>query len=282
MINVTPHHRSAIALKRNLLMAHFVEHRLLSAETFGAWSLDFLVQGNGYIQEVPNRVGGIYELRHSLAQNTRVGLKDGQFWWLETASKAAPLPGRILHLKERDPAQEIYGLPEYLAALQSALLNEAATLFRRRYYINGAHAGFVMYISESGLSDDDADDIQDAVEKAKGIGNFKNLFLHVPGGKKDGIQILPISEVAAKDDFLNIKNTTRDDVLAGWRTPPQLMGVVPANAGGFGDVEKASDVFFANEIVPLQKRMAATLNRFAGQEVCRFDNPEKVSSATAA
>ena len=270
-----PHHRSAIALKKNLLGKYFVEHKLLSAEAFDAFVLDFLVQGNAYLEEVRNRLGGVLELRHALAQQTRVGLQPGQFFWIDEKWQEVEFePGSVFQLKERDPAQEIYGIPEYLAALQSALLNEAATLFRRRYYQNGAHAGFIMYVSEAGLSDEDADDIADAVESAKGIGNFKNLFLHIPGGKDKGVQLLPISAVAAQDEFINVKNTTRDDVLAGHRTPPQLMGVVPGNTGGFGDVEKASSTFFENEIIPLQTRIARQINRWMGQEVVRFDNPE--------
>lgn len=275
-INVSPHHRSAIALKKNLLVKYFVEHRWLSAENFDAFVLDYLVQGNAYLEEVRNRLGGTLELRHALAQQTRVGLQPGQYWWIDNEWKEQEFDaGTVFHMKERDPGQEIYGVPEYLAALQSALLNEAATIFRRRYYQNGAHAGFIMYVSDAGLSDDDADEIAEAVESAKGIGNFKNLFLHIPDGKEKGIQLLPISAVAAQDEFLNIKSTTRDDVLAGHRTPPQLMGVVPGNTGGFGDVEKASDTFFENEIIPLQKRIAGQINRWMGSEVVRFENPIK-------
>lgn len=36
--------------------------------------------------------------------------------------------------------QEIYGMPEYLCAISSALLNKSATLLRRKYYINDSHA----------------------------------------------------------------------------------------------------------------------------------------------
>ena len=50
--------------------------------------------------------------------------------------------------------------------------------------------------------------------------------------------------LSPKDDFLNIKNASRDDVLAAHRVPSQLMGIVPNNTGGFGDVEKATRVFF--------------------------------------
>ncbi|STT06547.1 phage portal protein, pbsx family [Klebsiella pneumoniae] len=79
--------------------------------------------------------------------------------------------------------------------------------------------------------------------------------MYSPNGKKDGIQIIPLSEVAAKDEFLNIKNVSRDDMMAAHRVPPQMMGIMPSNVGGFGDVEKASRVFVRNELIPLQKKI---------------------------
>ena len=76
--------------------------------------------------------------------------------------------------------------------------------------------------------------------------------------------------MAAKDDFLNIKNTSRDDVLAAHRVPPQLLGIVPKNAGGFGSIGQAAQVFVQNEIAPLQARFLG-LNDWIGQEVVRFE-----------
>src|SRR3546814_9666254 len=93
-----------------------------------------------------------------------------------------------------DVLQEVYGVPEWLAALQAGLLNENATLFRRRYYLNGAHAGFVFYLSEALADQETKDNLKDQLKNAKGRGNFKNLFVNIPNGKKDGIQIMPLSE----------------------------------------------------------------------------------------
>jgi capsid portal protein len=53
-----------------------------------------------------------------------------------------------------------------------------------------------------------------------------------PLAKKDGIQIIPLSEVAAKDEFLKIKNVSRDDTMAAYHVPPQIMGIMPSNVGG--------------------------------------------------
>lgn len=82
--------------------------------------------------------------------------------------------------------------------------------------------------------------------------------------------MIPISEVAAKDEFLGIKDATCDDILAAHRVPPQLLGIVPKNTGSFGDVQKAADVFMRNEIEPLQRRFEE-LNDWIGERVVRFD-----------
>jgi capsid portal protein len=37
-------------------------------------------------------------------------------------------------------SRAVRSLPEWITSLQSALLNESATLFRRKYYNNGSHA----------------------------------------------------------------------------------------------------------------------------------------------
>lgn len=108
------------------------------------------------------------------------------------------------------------------------------------------------------------------MKSAKGPGNFRNLFMYSPNGKKDRIQIIPLSGVAAKDEFLNIKNVSQDDMMAAHCIPPQMMGIMPSNVGGFGDVEKAANVFVRNELLPLQKRMNE-VNDWLGQEVLRFE-----------
>ncbi len=94
--------------------------------------------------------------------------------------------------------------------------------------------------------------------------------MYSPNGKKDGLQIIPLSEVAAKDEFLNIKNVSRDDMMAAHRVPPQMMGIMPNNVGGFGDVEKASKVFVTNELKPLQRKIL-DLNDWLGSDIINFD-----------
>ncbi|TCL32514.1 PBSX family phage portal protein [Azotobacter chroococcum] len=271
--------QSGLTFKRNMLSRTFVPHRLLSREAFEQFALDWLWCGNAYLERRRSRLGGTLSLQPALAKYMRRGQDlDSYFMvrgWKDEHEFEA---GTICHLREADINQEVYGLPEWLAALQSALLNESATLFRRRYYLNGSHAGFILYVSDAAQNEKDIDSMREALKKSKGPGNFRNLFLYSPNGKKDGIQVIPISEVAARDEFSNIKNITRDDMLAGLRIPPQLMGVVPQNAGGFGSVKDAALVYAANELEPIQARMLA-VNEWVGEEVIRFKPYELAAQA---
>lgn len=268
----TVHHSSPLYVKRNILTSTFKPHRLLSQQSFSRFVQDYLVFGNAYLELRTNRLGGPMELKPSLAKYTRRGVDLNTYWFVQYGLGVDPYQfdtDSVFHLLEPDINQEIYGLPEYLSALNSAWLNESATLFRRKYYQNGSHAGFIMYMSDAAASQTDVDNIRNAMKGARGPGNFRNLFMYSPNGKKDGIQIIPLSEVAAKDEFWNIKNVTRDDQLHAHRVPPQLMCIVPENAGGFGNVKEASEVFVRNELIPLQRRMQE-LNEWIGEDVISF------------
>jgi capsid portal protein len=49
-----------------------------------------------------------------------------------------------------------------------------------------------------------------------------------------------------------------------------MMGIIPDNAGGFGDVEKAAQVFVRNELTPLQERMKE-VNYFSRLQAVEFN-----------
>jgi PBSX family phage portal protein len=248
----SPHHNSALTLKRNLLVGSFVPSLWLDRPTFKSIVQDYLVFGHAYPTRIDNRLNRVLKLDAPLAKYMRRGLSAGQFFFVPGYKMETEFAAdSVLQLRQPDINQELYGVPEYLSALQSALLNEAATLFRRKYYLNGSHAGFILY-STGDFAEGDVDGMRKALKDSKGPGNFRNLFVHSPNGKEGGIKLIPIAEVGAKDEFLGIKNTTRDDVLASHRVPPQLLGIVPANAGGFGDITKAKEAFFDLEIEPLQ------------------------------
>jgi PBSX family phage portal protein len=272
------HHSSAIFFKANVLARTMRENPYFSRSTMKKWAIDFQVFGNAYVSRRDSLTGKLLGLDHQLAKYMRRGIDMESYYFVPGYRNAHRFDdGTVYQLIDPDINQEVYGLPEYLSTLQSAWLNESATLFRRKYYNNGSHAGFILYMSDPSQSQEDIDNIRKAMREAKGPGNFRNLFLYSPAGKKDGVQIIPVSEVAAKDDFFNIKSVTRDDILAAHRVPPQLMGIVPSNTGGFGAVVPAAEVFAVNEIEPLQSRLTE-INEWLGIEAFAFDRYQVASA----
>ncbi len=266
----SPRHSSAIYVKCNILSSTYKPHPFLSQQDFKMWAMDYMILGNCYLEYRTNRLGKSVKLAPSLAKYTRRGIDPDQFYFMCGFKEDHKFrPGSVFHLREPDINQEIYGLPQYLAALNSTWLNESATLFRRRYYLNGSHAGYIMYVTDPAHNTKDIDALRTAVKSSKGPGNFRNLFMYAPNGKKDGMLVIPLSEVAANDEFFNIKNVTHDDILAAHHVPPQLIGIVPSVTGGFGSVTDAAKVFNTNEIKPLQA-VFMQLNDWLGEEVIKF------------
>ena len=278
LFRATSHHTSALIVKRNILTSDYIPHPLLSRHEFNALALNLLTFANCYVHVKRNRFGGIVGLGSRPALNMRRGLDLSSYYqldWNQTHNHQF-VPQDMIHVYESDIGQEVYGVPNYLSSINAILLNEAATLFRRRYYKNGAHAGFILHMTDALQTQEDVEDLEDSLENSKGAGNFKNLLIYTPGGTKDGVKVIPLAEVAAKDEFYNIKIASRDDQLAGHRIPPQLIGVVPQNAGGFGDVEKAAKVFYYNEIVYYQN-LLKQINERLGIEVIKFKEYELLS-----
>ncbi|WP_176794236.1 phage portal protein [Pseudomonas sp. UC 17F4] len=251
LLRANAHHGAIPKFKRNLLLREFVASEGCSAQTMGRAGLDYMVFGEAYFYRKANAFGQVLELEHLPAINMRVKV-DGGFRLLLPDNKFMDFnQDEIEHVMDYDVEQNIYGIPDYLGGLQALLLNEAATLFRRRYYANGAHAGYIFYTNDPDLTEEDEDELRAQISASKGVGNFRSMFVNIPGGKEDAIKIIPVGDFQAKDELEKVKNITRNDIIAAWRMNPALAGIIPENSGGFGDIEKIDRVYTSNEIGPI-------------------------------
>lgn len=217
----------------------------------GRAALDFVVFGEAYFQRLRNIIGQVLELQHLPAINMRRKVGGGFVMLQPSGQELHFAEDEVEHVMDYDVEQDVYGVPDYLGGMHSLLLNESATLFRRRYYNNGAHAGFIFYTNDPDLTDKDEERLRAQIEGTKGVGNFRSMFVNIPGGSDKAIQIIPVGDVATKDEFERIKNITRADVIAAHRMNPALAGIMPENSAGFGDIEKIDRVYTNNEIRPI-------------------------------
>lgn len=229
---------------------------------------DLLWSGNCYAQQESSITGKLLRLTHQPALYVRRRQHKNDYCWLNKGEVDNFLRDSIIHIKRYDPRQEVYGLPAYLSAMNHAFLNKSSTVYRRQYIDNGGHMGFILYLNSPDMEDETIEDIENALLDT--TGDVGNLVIHDPTGSGANIQLLKLSEISNKDDFLNIQDISRDAVLAIHRVPPQVMSIIPANVGGFGSAAEAAQVFARNEIQYLQTRLNV-INEQVGFELLRFN-----------
>ncbi|WP_444901709.1 phage portal protein [Microbulbifer sp. SSSA007] len=254
LLGANAHHGTIPFFKRNLLRKWYTPNKALRPECLANAGFDHSVFGHCYFKRIFNPFGHFLRLAHLPAFNIR-RMKEKDRYCMLQPNGADPIPfepGEVVQLKEYDPTQQIYGRPQYLGGVQSVLLNEDSTLFRRKYYNNGAHMGYIFYTADKNLGEKDKERIQSQIEQSKGVGNFRSMFINIPDGKEKSVQIIPVGDIATKDEFAKIKDLSRNDILSSWRIQPALAGVMPENNAGFGDIEKIDRVYYENEVLPMQ------------------------------
>ncbi|MCF6442341.1 phage portal protein [Pseudoalteromonas luteoviolacea] len=260
LLRVNAQHGPILGFKRNMILKWFKPNSILSNTAFKKFAYDYLWSGNAYLQIIRNKFDQIIRLKHLPALNMRYTTERGVYAQLSNRT-LEPIRfniGEVIHIKEYDPAQGIYGIPEYYGGIQSALLNEDATLFRRRYYKNGAHMGFIFSMADPNLSEEDEKMLKDAISKSKGVGNFNSLFFNFKTNGVDAdkaIKITPVGDISTKDEFERIKQITLNDMLSMHRAQEALSGQRSGEKAGFGDLDKITRSYYNNEVVPLQQTM---------------------------
>lgn len=273
------HHGAIPGFKRNLLLREFVPSAGCSIRTMSRAGLDFMVFGESYFLKSRNVFGEVLEMEHLAAINMRVKV-DGGFVMLLPDGKEVEFDQEdVEHVMNYDVEQDVYGIPDYLGGMQALLLNEAATLFRRRYYSNGAHAGYIFYTNDPNLTEDDETELRAQISASKGVGNFRSMFVNIPGGTEKAIQIIPVGDFQAKDELEKVKNITRNDVIAAWRMNPALAGIIPENSGGFGDIEKIDRVYTNNEIRPICQLFEQLNDSLRADRRIRWRDPVEAGAA---
>lgn len=259
LLRVNAQHGPILYFKRNMILKWFKPNPILSPRTFKKFAFDYCWSANGYLQIIRNAFGAVIKLRHLPSLTMRYTSTPGVYAQIKSDGSVTRFKkGEVIHLKEYDPSQGIYGIPQYYGGIQSALLNEDATLFRRKYFKNGAHMGFIFSMADPNLSVEDEAALKAAIRDSKGVGNFRSLFINNRSGKVDAdkaIKITPVGDIATKDDFDKIKKITLNDMLSMHRAMEALCGQSSGDSPGFGDLDKITRAYYNNEVVPMQQDM---------------------------
>lgn len=251
-----PHFRTRQALRYvepNPALSHTELEKLL---------LDYLVTGELFAHLSLNALGKVLKITHlpSVYMRVRPETSDKARFVMVTPDQQAVdyQDYEVMHIMQPDLLQNIYGIPAYFGAMHSILLNEAATLFRRKYFINGAHMGSIFVTTAQELKPDDEKAIGEKIRKSKGIGNFRSMYLHLPSNRKanEVVNVIPVGDVATKDEFEKIKKTSQADIMAAWGTRQEVAGLAPDTGNGStGDISKLVELDYWSNTYPLLQKL---------------------------
>jgi PBSX family phage portal protein len=275
LMNANAYHGPILHFKKDRIVQWFIPSKLLSSDELAKAALDYFVLSNAYFQKFTDRFGNVLRLTRLPGIAMRAGKKPDVFFKLNNdGTKVEFKPGEVLHIKEHDVKQGVYGVPQYFGGIQSVLLSEDATLFRRKYYVNGAHMGYILVTTDANLDDTTAKKIEDQVKQSKGPGNFRSLYLNIPrSNNKEPVQIIPVGNIGSKDEFQEIKEIAEMDMLAMHRVYPGLVAIMPANIGGFGDLQKSMEVYHELEVTAMQRVFLGINEQIRGNPVA-FREPD--------
>ena len=255
-----PYHGPIIFSRRNMAAEQITLSPLLQRHELEAFIFNYCLFGDAALLKIRNRINQVIALVCLSSVWLRV-CKDGSYKYLQRDGDHKIYAAKdIIFMKQYDPYQQVYGVPDYIGGLQSAMLNTDATLFRRKYYKNGAHCGFIFYTSDPSLDSKKEDELKQAMQGSKGVGNFRSLFVNIPNGNKDSIKIIPVGDIATKDDFNTIKSVTAQDMLSAHRFPAGLAGIIPSGTANLGDPIKADETYKKNESIPLARKVIELIN----------------------
>ncbi|MFL7036302.1 phage portal protein [Vibrio lentus] len=274
-LRVNPTHASAIEFKRNTLVYALSLSGLLSKSDLKRFIQDYLTFGNAYLQVVRNYRGlGIpVKLKHLPALYMRRRENLGWTFKPQAHSDDGRIDykdGQVFHLGDYDVSQEIYGLPAHVSSLTSIWLNDDATLFRRQYYRNGSHAGYLLYMNEPTMTEKQEKAIKKQLQAQEGMA-FKNLFVNAKGKDTKAPELKPIGQAEAKDSFRDVMKHTTSEVLAVHRVPLELMSIRREGITSSGDLNKVDWMFYKNELLPLAESIAE-VNEYVGVDIVSINN----------
>lgn len=168
-------------------------------------------------------------------------------------------PEEVIHFKKFNPFANPmiphYGMGTVATALASIELDESSNNWNNKFFKNSARPDTALEI-DGELDSDQRERIKKEWENAhRGTKNSHKITILENGAK---INMLGISQ--KEMDFVKQKELSRDEILAFFHTPKDMIGMV-ANSNR-ATIQGSREIFALSKINPVMKDFVDTLNEF--------------------
>lgn len=258
---INPHHSPLPEFVASWVVRYLKPNDLISRADLKRMLIDYETMANGFLRVINDGNGQPKRLVYQPAINTRRAADQISYGYIhpETQQWVPFAPKEIIHHRQHDSLQQIYGVPYWIGAMQSIMLGEDVRIFPRLFFNNGGSTGDL--VITSGLFSGEQKGVEDTLEKTKGSGRFKRMLFQFARGKIDEmIKVIPYSTGSDKIDFTKLANLSSDDVLDAWGIRAELVGMTPDTPGGSGDLDKLKQMWHEGGIIPRQQALQDLFN----------------------
>lgn len=273
---------------KNRLEDFFIQHQKQTGssiiETLLNLQTDYEIYGNAYLEVCRNKKGEISGIFNLPAEGIKILYKEKRTYILQQYGTEdvtfTPFgitetgKNEFLCLKNYNPQNAFYGLPEYFGALSAVILDRNAVEFNINKFDNNAIPESVIIIKGAALSEPAKAKVkQFFTDNIKGIKNAgKSLILEMENSNAS-VEIKNIAESIPDISFRNMRLDARDEIIAAHGVPKRLLGIMESgNLGGTNETRNQLKIFQDCVIEPRQRRMEFLLNNLLLKEGLKIEH----------
>lgn len=225
---------------------------------------DVNVFGNAFVEVVYGPDGKPRELWNLDATTMRVvadehgailGYVQVPRYSLRGQSRVEFAPREVIHFKLGTKGATLYGLSPLASLILPVTVDKYAQIYNRAFFVNGAKikGAFIM-----------KDSTPEQVDRNREYMNARAKnpdSAHTDLVLEGDIEFKQFS-VAQKDmEFLELRQFTRNEILAVYGVPPSKVSIIDTGNIGSGTGEHQTQTFYEETIMPFQMRVAEKLTK---------------------
>jgi len=160
-----------------------------------------------------------------------------------------------------EAGQEIYPIPSYCSALNSAYLNGEIPFLQKSNLINSIFPSFMLTMAKKFASNEEAEQFKQQIEKAKGAQEAGRILAFVSNSAENLPTLTPIPKNENDKLFTETIDEVKASICTAHNIDMLIMGIrVPGKLGSGNELPMAYAIFEKNVIMPLREQMEDFIN----------------------
>ena len=242
-------------------------------ETLINFQTDFEIFGSAYFELARNKKKEIQEIYHIPGKDCRVIYKNKETTLAQKITAADLVyfskfgdvkegQNEFVQLKNYNPKNRFYGMPEYMGTLGSLMLDRNATEYNIHKFNNHGIPGTIITLRGGQFGIDTQSRIKEFFQNnVKGVKNAGRSLILESEDEKTVIDVKLLEPNTKDVSYRNLRIDARDEVIAAHGVPKMLLGIAEAGALGQTSRNNAQLKIFQDCVIdPRQTRLEFLLN----------------------